>query len=155
MHTPNSRTLLFKDGPLSAWDLSVKEVFGSFLSDYSQDETTGDLRAERSEKGGENNLLSLCLTPTDSFSNKSLLLSKYYMLIYSGTSLCLNPAYATKKKKKARPPSLCPPSPPPGLSYFQFFNSFFLIFTSMLLNNMHALLSLDSLLLICWNLTTV
>lgn len=124
MHTPNSRTLLLKDGPLSASDLSVKEVLGSFLSDYSQDETTGDLRAECSEKGGANNLLSLWLTPTDSFSNKSLLLSKYCMLIYSGTSLCLNPACATKKEKKARPPSLGPPSPPPGLSYFQFFHFF-------------------------------
>lgn len=100
MHTPNPRTLLLKDGPLSASDLSVKEFLGSFLWDYSQDETTGDLWGKRSEKGGENNLLSLYLTPTDSFSNKSLFLSKYYMLIYNGTLLCLNSLYYKKKKKK-------------------------------------------------------
>lgn len=71
MHTPTARALLLKDSPLSVQNLDVKEFFGSFLSDYSQDETTGDLWAERSENGGENNLLSLCLTPIDSFSNKS------------------------------------------------------------------------------------
>lgn len=57
----------------------MKEFIRLFLSENEQYKTTGYLWEEDLETGRLKNLMSLCLTPIDSFKNQSL-----FYLIYAG-----------------------------------------------------------------------